>query len=65
MIDKKYPQIKGGFIHVPFAPEQVVGHADNTPSMPIEIVAKALEYAIESIVTNNEDNYKEEMGTII
>ncbi len=49
MVNKKYPEIKGGFIHVPFAPEQVVDRPDGTASLPVEITAKALEYAIEAI----------------
>lgn len=64
MINNKYPEIKGGFIHVPFAPEQVIERPDGTASMPVEIIAKALEYAIEAIVTEPEDD-KEVMGTII
>ena len=63
MLDKKYPEIKGGFVHVPFALEQVVSRAEGTASMSIEIIAKALEYAIEAIVTNEEE-HKEAMGTI-
>jgi pyroglutamyl-peptidase len=64
MINKRYPKIKGGFVHVPFAPEQVIERPDGTASMPVEIIAKALEYAIEAIVTEPEDD-KEVMGTII
>lgn len=63
MIGKKYTEIKGGFIHVPFAPEQVVERPDGTASMPVEMIAKALEYAIEAIVAGKEDG-KEAMGTI-
>ncbi|MVB11648.1 Pyrrolidone-carboxylate peptidase [Caprobacter fermentans] len=50
MISKKYPKIKGGFIHVPFAPEQVLERPDGTASMPVETSAKALEHAIEAVV---------------
>lgn len=50
MISKKYPKIKGGFIHVPFAPEQVLERPDGTASMPVETAAKALEYAVEAVV---------------
>lgn len=50
MISKKYPKIKGGFIHVPFAPEQVLERPDGTASMPLETTAKALEYAVEAVV---------------
>ncbi len=44
------PALKAGFIHVPFAPEQVVGKREGLPSMHIGDIAKALEYAIEVIV---------------
>lgn len=54
-VNKKYPHIKAGFIHVPFATVQVVGKPDQTPSMPIETIAKGLEYAIEAIVENSSD----------
>ncbi|NLW23183.1 MAG: pyroglutamyl-peptidase I [Tissierellia bacterium] len=64
MADKKYPNIRAGFIHVPYAPEQVVDKPEGTPSMPVETIAKAIEYAIEAIVENEED-YKGSMGTIM
>lgn len=62
MLDKKYPGVKGGFIHVPFATEQVTNKANNIASMPVETIAKGLEYAIEAIVENELDT-KEAMGT--
>ena len=40
----KYPNIRAGFIHVPFACEQVVGKASTMASMPLETIAKSLEY---------------------
>lgn len=55
MIDKDYPQIRGGFIHVPYLPEQVIDLRDGTPSMSAEMIAKALECAIEAVVDNQED----------
>jgi len=63
MLDRKYPGITGGFIHVPFAPEQVVDRPDGTASMPVEMIAKALEYAIEAVVEGKEES-KEAMGTV-
>ncbi len=39
MINKKYPNIKGGFIHVPYIPSQVVSKP-NMPSMSIEEISK-------------------------
>lgn len=62
MIDKKYPDIKGGFIHVPFATEQVVNKVNNIASMPVETIAKGLEYAIEAIIENETDS-NDAMGT--
>lgn len=53
-INKEYPNIKGGFIHVPFIPEQVVTRA-NAPAMAMEDIAKALEAAILAISKNKED----------
>lgn len=54
MIDKKYPNIKGGFIHVPYIPSQVVTKP-NMPSMSLENIAKALELCIKAAVKNKED----------
>ena len=51
----KYPNIRAGFIHVPFACEQVVGKASTMASMPLETIAKSLEYCIEVVVTNKEE----------
>lgn len=50
----KYPNMRTGFVHIPFLPEQVVDKR-NMPSMPLELIAKGLEYAIEAIVENKED----------
>lgn len=55
LIDKKYPQMRGGFIHVPFLPEQVLELPDGTPSMSAEMIAKSLEYGIQAAVENKED----------
>lgn len=62
ILDKKYPLIKGGFIHVPFATEQVVNKANNIASMPVETIAKGLVYSIEAIIDNETDS-NEAMGT--
>lgn len=49
MIDTKYPTLKGGFIHVPFVPEQVVDKPGQ-PAMSLQDIAKGLEAAIGAIV---------------
>ena len=54
LIDKKYPHIKGGFIHVPFMTEQVL-EKRNMPSMTREQIKEALTCAIEAVIENKED----------
>ncbi|MGB4590295.1 MAG: pyroglutamyl-peptidase I [Clostridiaceae bacterium] len=51
-IDKN---IKAGFIHVPFIPEQVAIRPAPAPSMSIADIARALEAAVKAIVENEHD----------
>lgn len=55
MIDRTFPNLKGGFIHVPYLPEQVVNLPDGTPSMSARMIADALEFAVEAVVECDED----------
>lgn len=45
LIHQKHPHIKGGFIHVPYLPNQVV-KTPNMPSMHLDDIVIALEIAI-------------------
>lgn len=54
LIDKKYNNIRGGFIHVPFIPQQVV-EKRNTPAMALEDIVKALECAVKAAIENHKD----------
>ncbi|MEG0295687.1 MAG: pyroglutamyl-peptidase I [Clostridium sp.] len=54
MAQKKYTNIKGGFIHVPYIPQQVVAKP-NMPSMSLEDISKGLELCIKAAVENSED----------
>lgn len=49
MIETDFPNIKGGFIHVPYIPEQVINKA-NQPFMSLEDMTKGLTAAIKAIV---------------
>lgn len=49
-----FAHMKGGFIHVPFLPEQVLAKP-NTPSLSLEQMATALTAAVEAAVKNAED----------
>lgn len=53
-IEKEFPGVRGGFIHVPFVNSQVI-NKPNMPSMSVEDVCKALEAAVEAIVKNEKD----------
>ena len=53
LIDKKYPNIWGGFIHVPFIPEQTL-HKE-APSMSLDEIIKGLTVAI-SVTVKNKKN---------
>ena len=50
-IDKEFPGMKGGFMHVPYLHEQAVNRA-NTPSLSKEDIVKGIEAAIAAIVEN-------------
>lgn len=52
LIHTKYPQMLGGFIHVPFLPQQVTDRTDNAPSMSVEMIAEGLRCAAEVIIKN-------------
>jgi len=54
-IAKSKKDIKAGFIHVPFIPEQVVNRPSPSPAMSIPDITKALEAAVKAIVENAED----------
>ncbi|WP_026174239.1 pyroglutamyl-peptidase I [Effusibacillus pohliae] len=54
LIATEFPSVRGGFIHIPFLPEQAVRHA-GAPSMSLDHIVRALEIAIHTSVTQSED----------
>ncbi|RAW89029.1 pyroglutamyl-peptidase I [Photorhabdus laumondii] len=46
--------VRGGFIHIPYLPEQAVKHP-STPSMALETITMALKIAINQALENSED----------
>ena len=50
----KYPNMRTGFIHIPFLPEQATDKK-NMPSMALDTIVKGLELAIKAIVENDTD----------
>ena len=58
LIHNKYPNIRGGFIHVPYSTGQVISKS-NVASMSIEDITKGLNLAIEAAL-----EYKEDIKTV-
>ena len=54
-IEKMGKNIRAGFIHVPFIPEQVARRPAPAPCMSMVDIAKALEAAVSAIVKHDED----------
>jgi pyroglutamyl-peptidase len=50
------PQMRGGFIHVPWLPEQARGHA-NAASMPFEMMVEAIRLCLETALTTQQDQH--------
>ena len=50
----QFPNIKFGFIHVPFIPEQVTDKREK-PSMSIQTIAKGLKAALEAVIESDKD----------
>ena len=48
------PQVKAGFIHIPYAPEQAARHPGNA-SMAISMVVSALQLVIEQSLLQQTD----------
>lgn len=54
MIDKKYKNMKGGFIHIPYMTSQVINKKD-TAYMSLDEIVKGLEFALEACTIHDED----------
>ncbi len=52
-LKKSYPNIKAGFIHVPYDIGQVASKARAFSSMPIEYIVKGLQFAISAAITES------------
>ena len=50
-IEKEFPNVRGGFIHVPYAPSQVV-NKPSTPSMALADITASLEAAVAAAVSS-------------
>lgn len=53
-IHKRFPGMRGGFMHVPFTTEQIVNRP-NTPGLSTEQIARGIEVSIQAIIDNPVD----------
>lgn len=54
-IAKNYPGMKGGFMHVPFVPSQVVNRPSPAPSLNMKDIAIGIEATLAAIAENEVD----------
>ncbi len=55
LIATEHPEIRGGFLHVPYAPEQAVNLSATTPSMTVDMMVEGITLGLEAAVENVED----------
>lgn len=51
----KYPDVRGGFMHVPFITSQVINRKPIAPSLSLEQIVTGIEAAVKAIGENQED----------
>ena len=51
----EFKDVKGGFMHVPFATEQTVNQPAGTPEMNLKDIAKAIELSVEAMLESDTD----------
>ena len=47
--------VRGGFVHIPYAPEQVTSMDPKPPSMPVEMVSRGIELVISISLQTDQD----------
>ena len=55
LLATEYPSVRGGFLHVPFLPEQAAARPSPVSSLPLADIVRGLEAAIRAIETNAAD----------
>lgn len=55
LIAAEFPQVRGGFVHIPFLCEQTVDRSPSTPSLPLELMVRGLTVIAETVASPEED----------
>jgi pyroglutamyl-peptidase len=48
------PQVRGGFVHIPFLPEQAVAHA-GAPSLSLDVIVASLRVIVDTALATRRD----------
>ncbi len=64
LIHNKYNHIRGGFIHTPLLPEQIVKSFEKHPSMELDVIVMGLKLIIQEIVSPKNYTNHIDTGTI-
>jgi pyroglutamyl-peptidase len=54
--ETRYPKLRGGFVHVPYLPEQAAQHP-GAPSLPLDTMIEAVRLCLEVALTTAEDDH--------
>ena len=57
LVEKKFPHIKAGFMHIPYMMEQVVNRP-TTPAMSLVDIRRGIEAAIGAIIEHGDEDLK-------
>lgn len=55
IIAAEFPGTRGGFVHVPFSPEQVAAAGSSQPSLSVDAIAEGLTILLRETLSANED----------
>jgi pyroglutamyl-peptidase len=55
LLATEFPDVRGGFVHVPFSPEQVAAAGKPEPSLSVDRIADALEALADTALRVTED----------
>lgn len=55
LLATEYPGVRGGFLHVPFLPEQAAGRPSPVPSLPLADIVRGIAAAVRAMESNAAD----------
>ncbi|MBE1500336.1 pyroglutamyl-peptidase [Amycolatopsis lexingtonensis] len=55
LLATEFPGVRGGFVHVPFSPEQVAASGKQAPSLGVDRIADALEVLADTALKTTDD----------